>query len=241
MFKKTNIIPQFPSLTKDELMDKEECLKKRFGYNCMPEQYCNYLMKVNGSRFYLFDDEKVKNQIETNLPFIRFSNVSGIFGVWLDRFEGMEPSNVHWPELFASNENSKEDFGILPDNMMSFAYEHESSGSLFSISTDERDFGKVYYYYDGYMYSIIGRKRMLEKHGYCYYDQKLFSTLKKYGVDESRVKKRNVLAKMEPDIVIASIGDISEDCKFEILRNDFVPIADSFEEFMGKLIEVYEP
>ncbi len=122
--------------------------------------------------------------------------------------------------------------------MMSFAYEEDSSGSLFAISTDQRDFGQVYYYYDGYMYSIFGRKFMLEKFGYCYYEQKLLNTLEKYGFDRSQIKKTNELSEFEPYQVINSLESLPEDCEFELLRNRFVPVANSFNDFMAKLTEV---
>ncbi|WP_444895004.1 SMI1/KNR4 family protein [Microbulbifer sp. SSSA005] len=239
MFKNIDVIPQFPSLTPDDILDISNRLKDRFGYKKFPSEYGDFLQETNGCLFSSNDEDlEIGIQLKTDLPFIQKANVAGIFGVWYDRFDGNKPSNLYWPELFASNENSKENFDVLPDNMMSFAYEDESCGSLFAISTDQRDFGQVYYYYDNYMYSIVGRKFMLEKFGYCYYDQKLLNTLERYGFDRAQVKKTNELAQFEPFQIINNLEGLPKDCEFELSRNEFIPVASSFNDFIAKLTEV---
>ncbi|MCW8876129.1 MAG: hypothetical protein OQJ89_12860 [Kangiellaceae bacterium] len=234
MFKNMEVISQFPSLSESELEDTARRLTTRFGYDHFPSQYGQFLRENNGC-FFQAKDEESEVCVDLDLPFMNSTLVAGIFGVWFESFEGLEPLNKEWPELFASNENSKENFDVLPDNMMSFAYEGEGSGSLFAISTDIRDAGNVYYYYDEYLYSIIGRKRMLEQYGYCYFDRKLKQTLSRHNLDITALEEIDKSRQLEPGMVIDLLGGVSADCEFELNRNSFVLVANSFDEFLGKL------
>jgi len=234
MFENMEIIKQFPDLTIDEIEDVAIRLKDRFGYEYFPVQYGNFLIEKNGCLFQA-KDEGLEVSVDLDLPFIKSTQVAGIFGVWLDRFDGADSGNIEWPELFASNENSKENFDVLPHNMMSFAYEAEGSGSLFAISTDQRDLGCVYFYYDEYLYTIIGRKRMLEQQGYCFFDRKLKDILRRHDIDIEPLADFDSSRQLELDQVIELIGQIPESCEFELSRNNFILVSGSFNEFMKKL------
>ncbi|RUO34851.1 hypothetical protein [Aliidiomarina soli] len=162
-------------------------------------------------------------------------NVAGIFGVWCAAYEGLPDTHPEWPELFASNQNSKENFNVLPQQMMSFAYEDESSASLFAMSVANEDFGRVYYYYDDYLYRLFGRQRMLDAHGYCYYDRKMQGILTKHGINLAEVKHWQDKGHLDSVEIINNVEGLSARCVFDLQRVKFIPIADSFNEFLSKL------
>ncbi|BDM64743.1 hypothetical protein NFHSH190041_21950 [Shewanella sp. NFH-SH190041] len=119
--------------------------------------------------------------------------------------------------------------------MMSFAYEMESSGGLYAMSVAEKDFGKVYFYYDEYYYSVRVRKYMLEKHGYCYYDQKIKTILEKYSIDLNKITAIQLSHRLIPGVIIDEVDNLPPECIFELERANFIPIADSFTDFINKL------
>ncbi|MEZ6139351.1 MAG: SMI1/KNR4 family protein [Zavarzinella sp.] len=223
---------QFPALTSKELAKIEKLLKKRFGYPSIPPELKQFLLEHNGCKFQSSKKDS-ETGIKVNLPFLEYAPVAGIFGIWQDRFDDVQNLDRDYPELFASNENSKENFDVLPDKMMSFAFEHIDTGSLFAVSVAERDYGVVYYYYDQYMYSIVGRIRSIEKIGDCYYNQKIGKILEKYKVNKEDVCSNDGV--YSDHIHDDDSLDLSEECRFELSRTYFVPVAPTFAEFLNRL------
>lgn len=228
------VISQFPALTTEEIIDIEKGLRNKFGYPAIPKEYKAFLGKTNGCLFKV-DDEDDFVALALNLPFAEFASVAGISGVWQSKYENLTGVHPEWPELFVSNQNSKENFNVLPDQMMSFAYEDESSGSFFAMSVAKEDFGKIYYYHDDYLYSIFGRKRMLESHGYCYYDRKIEGILKTHGINLAEVEYLRCKGHFDSEEIISNVEGLSADCLFELERAKFIPVAESLDDFTSKL------
>lgn len=235
MLKSVEIIPQFPALTESEIEAIEIQLKSRFNYQRLPEEYKHFLQKTNGYLFQTDEEEDIRLIYELNLPFIEAISVVGIFGIWQSKYENIPDTHPEWPELFASNENSREHFDILPDDMMSFAYEDEASGSLFTISLANKDFGKVYLYYDDYMYSIACQGRMIEKYGYCYFEKKIEDILKKYNINEKTIASLKEGGNLYNTRAAMQLNNLTQDCIFELERVSFIPIAPSFKHFIDDL------
>lgn len=229
------VISQFPSLSSNEILEVEKELGDRFGYARIPEEYKVFLSNTNGCFYKTNEAEDSFFALKVNLPFIESVGVSGIFGVWQSKYEVQDGIHPEWPELFASNENSKENFDVLPEQMMSFAYEDESSGSLFAMSVADVDFGQIYYYHDDYLYTIIGRKRMIESHGYCYYDRKIEEILKKYKVSSIQIEGFKEKGRLDAGDIILNAKGLTKECVFELERSAFIPVATSLNQFINKL------
>lgn len=125
----------FPKLTNESLAKLEQILKEEFDYPSIPNDYKEFLLKYNGgyvSPGYIDDTDEFEHTheivFETPLKWVRadnkpvMPNLQSFFTVWLK--EEMNEDEVEvWglPDLVLSNEHSKYDFEVLPDNMMSIA------------------------------------------------------------------------------------------------------------------------
>ena len=155
----------FPKLTADLLDKAENILKEKFGYTKLPIDYRNFLLQHNGgfvSPGYVDDSDTLDHTQEfvfdTPLKWARDNNRSVkpcivmFFGIWLEDELPEDydaPDDLDLFELIASNEHSREDFDVLPDNMMSIAKcSHPEAADMLCISLDETDYGSVFYYYD---------------------------------------------------------------------------------------------
>ena len=229
------IIPQFPSLDDHEIQQVENELFHRFGYATLPMDYKEFLKHANGCFFDLPDEELVT--IQFTVPFLDVIPIEGIFGIWRPRFQGLPHLYKNLPELFASNENSKENFDVLPEQMLSFAYEDEGSGSLYAMSLDERNYVHVYLYSDMYMYSILGRQYMLEHYGYCFYDRRVQHILLKYGISPSIVTGSDSGSRIDVSSLLSQYANLPDACRFELERYEFILLAHSFTEFTAMLTQ----
>ncbi len=229
---------QFPRLDEEVLTRIEKVLNERFGYPTMPSDFKRFLLKHNGCRLTATESD-AEVGISIDVPFLEEVPVAGIFGIWLPRFKGQVPLHDDWPELFASNENSKENFDVLPDKMMSFAYEHRDSGSLFAMSVDPRDYGIVYFYYDQHLYSIFGQKRSQELSGECYYGRAMRAVLEKHGVAEKQIKRFEVYGEVSLNKIMNDPAELSDECLIELGRAMFIPVAPSFDAFMNRLQKLH--
>lgn len=225
----------FPKLT-DKLLSKvEKTLNERFNYSNIPDEYKQFLLKSNGgfiSPGFIDDNENTQHNqeivFETPLKWVIMNNkpvepaLIAFFGIWLE--EDMNEDEVeNWdlPELILSNAHSKEDFEVLPDNMMSIAScQHPDASDILCISLEADDYGAIYYNYGMCDHPA-------KPHG-DYYENATQLVLKKYNLsnedtynlDEEKPKDRKIIN--------------------ELKRATFVKIANSFGEFIDncKIIEV---
>jgi hypothetical protein len=152
----------FPKLS-EKLLDKtESTLKKRFGYPALPREYREFLLKNNGgfvSPGFADDSDSAEHQeevqFETSLKWAGDNDrqvtpcIIMFFGIWLeDEMNKADVENWSLCELILSNGHSREEFDVLPENMMSIAKcGHPEAADMLCISLGETDYGSVYYNY----------------------------------------------------------------------------------------------
>ncbi|WP_338759449.1 SMI1/KNR4 family protein [Bernardetia sp. ABR2-2B] len=227
------LVHSFPSLTENLITKLETILQKEFGYPSIPNDYKEFLLKSNGgyvSPGYVEDTEITQHQkevvFETPLKWVKNNNepvkpcLVAFFVVWLEN--DMNESEVEdWDmsELVASNEHSKLDFDILPNNMMSIAKcSHPDCADMLCISLDEKEYGSIYY-----NYGLCNHPANF--HG-NFYQNRIEKVFEEYNIDsyeqidEETIKGQEVID--------------------HIKRAYFVKVGNSFSEFLEscKVIEV---
>lgn len=225
----------FPKLNNELLAKIENILKDRFGYANIPTEYKDFLLENNGgyvSPGFIDDNENSEHTqeiiFETPLKWVKMNNAPVkpalicFFGVWLeDDMNENDVENWDLPELILSNANSKEDFDVLPDNMMSIAScQHPDASDLLCISLETYDYGAIYY-----NYGMCDHPAKF--HGDFYENASEF-ILKKYNLSNEDTYK---LDEENPkDRIIIN----------ELKRAAFVKVGNSFSEFLNncKTIEV---
>jgi len=234
MFKGVELTIPFPEIDNNTLQKIEDSLESRFGYANLPEDYKSFLLKSNGYVFRsdIDNDEYFGFQIE--YPYAAFADVYSVFGAWHSSFGKPQGSQLEYPELFSSNENSKFDFDVLPDGMMSIACQM-NGGCLFAMSVSKTDFGKIYFFDDGY-YESAARNQQPEWDEEKYRSDRTENILSKYP--EYRKDIENLWANMR-DMSSEEVQKIEstlpESCRFELDSRHMIPVAASFNEFIQKL------
>lgn len=213
----------FPKLTNELLVKLEQILKEEFDYPSIPNDYKEFLLKYNGgyvSPGYIDDTDEFEHTheivFETPLKWVRadnkpvMPNLQSFFTVWLK--EEMNEDEVEvWglPDLVLSNEHSKYDFEVLPDNMMSIAKcGHPDSADILCLSLDDEDYGAVYY-----RYGMCDHPALF--HGNVYQEMS-DKVMEKYQVsddfDEYDPKNKHIVNELKKAV--------------------FVKVANSFDEFL---------
>lgn len=156
------LIQSFPDLTDAQLDKTDAILHERFGYSPTPKEYRAFLLQHNGGFVTpgYIDSKTTGKQtseivFDTPLNWVRDNNRSvtpslvAFFGIWLREEMNMaDIENDKLYELILSNEHSREDFDILPDNMLSIAQcSHPDAADILCLSLDKEDYGAVYYRY----------------------------------------------------------------------------------------------
>lgn len=222
-----NLLYSFPKLNEKLLKQIEELLEKRFNFKNLPNDYKSFLLKHNGgfvSPGFIDDTEETEHQkeitFETPLKWVKMDNMPvrpaliSFFGIWLEN-EMNENDVENWDlsDLILSNANSKEDFDILPDNMISIANcQHPDASDILCISLDSEDYGNIYYNYGMCEHPLKG-------HG-DYYENRKSAVIKKYNLkaentyelDENKTEDRKIIN--------------------ELKKATFVKVANSFTEFL---------
>ncbi|MFC7348313.1 SMI1/KNR4 family protein [Chryseobacterium zhengzhouense] len=229
------LINAFPKLNEKLLAKVESTLEQRFGYKNIPTDYKNFLLNNNGgyvSPGYIDDTDDAEHTqevvFETSLKWVRMNNAPVepalicFFGVWLeDDMNEDEVENWDLPELILSNANSKEDFDVLPDHMMSIAScQHPDASDILCISLDEQDYGSIYYNYGMCDHPSNFHGDFYEKAVNIVLQKHHLSNEDTYNLDEENPNDRKIIN--------------------ELKRATFVKVGNSFTEFLEncKIIDV---
>lgn len=221
----------FPKL-KDNLLDKVDIvLNENFGYSAMPADYRKFLLKNNGgyvSPGFIDDTDKTTHTQEiifdTPLKWARDNDkpvtpcLVMFFGIWLEsEMNENEVENWDLYDLILSNEHSKNDFDILPNNMMSIAKcSHPDADDMLCISVDKIDYGSVYFYYGMHDHPV-------NPMGSYYADkaEKIFEYYKienEDDIDEDTAEGKEILTQLSrvPFIKVAnSLNEFLNSCRTE--------------------------
>jgi hypothetical protein len=216
----------FPNLNEELFNKAEKILEERFGYSNIPDEYKQFLLKNNGgyvSPGFIDDTENTEHDKEvvfdTPLKWAKDNDrpvtpsIIMYFGIWLkDDMEESEIENWDLNELILSNEHSKNDFNVLPDNMMSIAKcSHPEADDMLCLSVDKTDFGAVYFYY-----------------GMHYYPANFMGT---YYADKTKKIFEHHNIQSENDI--DEHTSLGKEILIQLARVPFVKVADSFTEFLN--------
>lgn len=215
----------FPKLTENLIHKLGTVLQKDFEYSSIPDDYKKFLLKNNGGFVvpgYIEDTDDTEHTeeivFETPLKWVRDNNkpvtpsIVMFFGVWMK--EEMKEEDVeNWDlfDLVLSNEHSKNDFEILPDNMMSVAKcSHPDADDMLCISVDESDYGSVYFYY--------GMHHHPGKFMGSYYEDKFNHILKHYNIKDEEAIDQDTKE--------------GQEIMYHLERVPFVKVADSLDIFL---------
>ncbi|HVI44823.1 MAG TPA: SMI1/KNR4 family protein [Chitinophaga sp.] len=212
----------FPRLT-PELLDKTDAiLKEKFGYSPLPEDYRRFMLQQNGgfvSPGFIDDTDDAHTQeivFDTPLTWARDNNrpvtpcLIMFFGIWLEDMQGADIENEELYDLVLSNEHSRYDFDVLPDNMMSIAKcSYPDAADMLCLSLGGADYGAVYYNY--------GMCDHPAKFHGNYYEEKAKLVFEKHGITADELDEETEEGQRVVD---------------DLKRATFVKIADSFEEFL---------
>ena len=220
-----NLVHSFPRLTENLLFKLEEIVRHKFDYPSLPQDYKDFLLKHNGGHVspgYIDDTDTIAHTeevvFETPLKWIRDNNkpvtpcLVSFFVVWLEDMDESEVKDWEMLELVASNEHSKYDFEILPNQMMSIAKcSHPDCADMLCLSLSDEEYGAFYY-----NYGLSDHPANF--HG-DFYDKRIESILKKYDIDsyeqiEAHTKKGQKIID-------------------EIKKAYFVKVADNFTTFLN--------
>ncbi|WP_338815399.1 SMI1/KNR4 family protein [Bernardetia sp. Wsw4-3y2] len=227
------LVHSFPSLTENLISKLNTILSQEFGYNSIPDDYKSFLLKNNGGYVlpgYIEDTEITQHQkevvFETPLRWAKDNNkpvrpcLVAFFVVWLeDDMDENEVEDWEMAELVASNEHSKLDFDILPNNMMSIAKcSHPDCADMLCISLDKKEYGSVYY-----NYGLCDHPANF--HG-DFYNDRIETIFKQYNITSYEEIDEETI---EGQIIIDQIKSAY-----------FVKVGNSFSEFLEncKIIEV---
>ena len=231
------LIYSFPKLT-DNLLDKlEGILHEKFDYPPLPKDYRDFLLLHNGgyvSPGYINDTEEYEHEeaivFDTPLKWAKLNNKPVVpslyqfYGAWLeDDMDENEVQNWDLFELVASNNHSKHQHNVLPENMMSIAKcDHPDGDNMLCMSLDKDDYGSIYYYYGMYNYpaQFMG----------SYYVDQVEAIKKKYNIED--LDDLEDLEDMDDTDDMSPDSTISKQIHKELTRVPFVKVAGSFQEFL---------
>ncbi|MHC5310580.1 SMI1/KNR4 family protein [Myroides sp. LJL116] len=221
------LIYSFPNLTQDLLDEQMSILKQMFGFNELPKDYQEFLLKNNGGfvspgiidcgdslqnfKQIRFDSTLLKQEgsSETVCPVLySFS------AVWLN--DKMDQSKVEqWDlfELMASNRYLRSYFDVMPDQMISIANcNGRNTLDMVCISLDKQDYGCVYYYFNHVNGPSDFPGSVKQK--------QLAEVYKQYHIDQNSF--------------ISSSTPEGKQVHNAILKTNFVKVADNFNDFLEK-------
>lgn len=159
MVNRITVAKSFPKLNESWLSKFELELKEELGFCSLPEDYKGFLLKSNGGIVYPNDLDTGNTEYEQIVQFnspLQYKDGSFekpalimLYTVWLEEeMRPLEDEIEEWDlySLKESNIYSREDFDILPDQMMSFGLcNYMGSGDVLAMSLAEEDYGCVYY------------------------------------------------------------------------------------------------